>query len=398
MAAVLSLAACAGDDSPGAPALGGQGGGGGNGGNGGNGGDDSSTAGAAERGGGGSGGEGGTMCVDECPASNGGIQIGCKKRFMYGVNYAWHHFGGDFGGIAKWGKSGVAGEQTAHAEKLADMRAHGASVVRWWMLPELRGESVALDAEDNPTGLGRTTVKDVEKALELAEQADVYLMFCLFSFDGFRPTRTDSDLRIPSLRPMVTDVAKRTRLMNHVVQPLARAVEQSPYRHRMIAWDVINEPERAISGKNPYGDPAYDTDPELEAVTHEQMETFISHTIRALRAESHALVTIGGAAMKWSRAWKSMDIDFYTFHIYDWVNQYWPFNQSPSHYGVDDKPVVMGEFPIAGLLTATVPVLLESWYKQGYAGALSWSYSDATAAELDVLKQFADERPCETRY
>jgi hypothetical protein len=317
---------------------------------------------------------------------------------MYGVNYAWHHFAGDFGGIAEWGQSGVAGEAAAHAEKLADMRAHGASVVRWWMLPELRGESVVLDADDTPTGLGRTTAADVEKALELAERADVYLMFCLFSFDGFRPTRTDSNVRIPSIHPMVTNVSKRTRLMNNVVQPLARAVEQSPYRHRMVAWDVINEPEWAITGQNPYGDPAYDPDPELDAVTHEQMEAFIGHAIRALRAESSALVTIGAAAMKWAQAWKRMDIDFYTFHIYDWVNQYWPYNQSPAHYGVDDKPVVMGEFPVAGLLTAAVPVLLESWYNRGYAGALSWAYSDATVAELDLLKEFADKRPCETRY
>lgn len=392
------LAACSDADSPENPLAGGHGGGG-----------HTVSAGAqgdggaqdhgGAQGGAGQGGSGEEApCVDECPAPNGGIRVGCKTRFMYGMNYAWHHFAGDFGGIAAWDKGGVSAEASTHAANLADMRAYGASVVRWWMLPEFRGESVVFDANDNPIGLGATTQSDVEKALELAEQADVHLMLCLFSFDAFRPTRVEAGVRIVGIQPIVTDARRRAMLMDNVVRPLAQAVARSPYRHRMVAWDVIHEPEWAIAGPSPYGDPDYAPKDELDTVTHEQMETFVSDAIRVLRAEGNALITIGSAAMKWSRAWSRTDIDFYTFHIYDWVNLHWPYNQSPSDYGITDKPVVMGEFPIAGLATATVPMLLHSWFSQGYAGALSWAYNGATTTELETVKAFADERPCEARF
>ncbi|AUX21955.1 uncharacterized protein SOCEGT47_024530 [Sorangium cellulosum] len=400
-AAALALAACSGAGAIEEPAAGGHGGGGrsASAGDQGGGAEGGGGLGGAGQGGAGQGGAGGEVqCVDECPAPNGGIQVGCKTRFMYGINYAWHHFAGDFGGIAAWGQGGVSTEASTHAANLADMRAHGAGVVRWWMLPELRGESVVLDANDDPTGLGATTERDVEKALELAEQADVHLMLCLFSFDAFRPTRVEGDLRIVGIRPIVTDARRRAMLMDNVVRPLARAVERSPYRHRMVAWDVINEPEWAITGPSPYDDPDYDPMAELETVTHAEMETFVNDTIRVLRTESRALITVGAAAMKWSSAWSRTDIDFYTFHMYDWINLYWPFNQSPADYGITDKPVVMGEFPVAGLSTATVPEILQSWFSQGYAGALSWAYNGATAAELETIKAFADERPCEASF
>ena len=187
-------------------------------------------------------------------------------------------------------------------------------------------------------------------------------------------------------------------LMANVVRPLARAVESSRYKHRLVAWDVINEPEWAIAGESPYGDPDYEPLLELDPVTHAQMETFVNDTIQSLRAESPALVTVGGAAMKWAKAWSATPIDFYTFHINNWINIYWPYNQSPSDYGIDDKPVVMGEFPIGGLATADLPQMMDSWYNSGYAGALGWAYDGATTEQLDAMKSFADTKPCETRY
>ncbi|WP_237245385.1 MULTISPECIES: hypothetical protein [Sorangium] len=387
-AAALFLAACSVGRSPGGAAAGKDGGGGSAPSEGGHGGQ-----------GGGQGGQGGVVeCVDECPAEKGGIKIGCKTRFMFGMNYAWHNFAGDFGGIAAWDKRGVAAEAETHAKNLAGIRAHGASVVRWWMLPELRGEGVAFDANDTPTGLGGTTRGDVEKALELAEQADVHLMFCLFSFDNFHATRVDAGVRTVGIAPLVTDAARRAALLENVVRPLAQAVEQSPYRHRMVAWDVINEPELAMTGPSPYGDPDYDPDPQVEPIAHEQMEAFLRGTIGVLRAESRALVTIGSASMKWARAWTTTDADFYTFHMNDRVNRYWPYNQSPADYGITDKPVVMADFPIAGLATATLSTLLESWYNQGYAGAISWAYGDATPTELETLKAFAASKGCDVQY
>ena len=72
-----------------------------------------------------------------------------------------------------------------------------------------------------------------------------------------------------------------------------------------------------------------------------------------------------------------------------------------SDYGIDDKPVVMGEFPFAGLNGTDYLTVLRSWFGNGYAGALGWSVTDSdfnwSAHKSNVLA-FANERPCQTQY
>jgi len=318
---------------------------------------------------------------------------------MYGLNYAWHHFAGDFGGISPWNQPGVAGDEDAHAQKLQDMADHGVSVVRWWVFPDFRGDGVVFDGDENPTGLGSTVVQDVQRALELAEEADVYLMLTLFSFDNFRPSQENYGIWVPGMAPMVRDDTKRNMLLENVVRPFAQTAAESPYSSRLIAWDVINEPEWAITGPNPYGGEDFTPNPELDPVSHAEMETFIGEVIAVLRDESDALVSVGGAAMKWATAWSAVDTDFHQFHIYAWVNDYWPYTGTPSDYGVDDKPVVMGELPL-GELDAGIPYgeVVGTFYDSGYAGAMAWQYDEATSDQLDEVETFSNLHPCETKY
>lgn len=343
----------------------------------------------------------GAMCEDACPHAP-GVGVGCQRRFMFGLNYAWHHFGGDFGGIAAWNQRGVSGNVEALRADLRAMKMEaGANVIRWWMFPDFRGDGVVLDEAGIPTGLGGTALADIEQALVLAEEEDVYLMLTLFSFDTFRSELDEQP--IASLQPLVIDAGGRTALLEQVVRPVAAAVAASPHRARMVAWDVINEPEWAIEGPSPYGDEDYT--PNIEEgrllVTHAQMETFLAETIAVLREESDALVSIGAASFKWARAWKNLDTDFHQFHMYDWIDEWWPHANPPANYDLGDKPVVMGEFPLAGLASAPLPTMLENWWHAGYAGALGWAYSDPTFNTPDGLagmKAFADARACEVAY
>ena len=182
--------------------------------------------------------------------------------------------------------------------------------------------------------------------------------------------------------------------------PFARAAAHSPHARRLIAWDVINEPEWAIAGASLHGgDPPFDpmTDG-FGTVSHAQMETFVKDVVAALRGSSDALITVGGSAMKWRHAWSQVDLDFHQFHMYDWVHQYWPYTDSPQRYGVDDKPVVMGEFPANGLTGASYATVVESWFGNRYGGALGWAYTDGARGNLAPVKAFADLQPCKTRY
>ncbi len=116
------------------------------------------------------------------------------------------------------------------------------------MFPDFRGDGVEFDSGETPTGLGGTAVADIQKALELAEQADVYLMLTVFSFDNFSPSEDVSGIWTPGITPMVKDATKRKALLDKVVKPVAQTVAQSPYAKRVIAWDIINEPEWAMRG------------------------------------------------------------------------------------------------------------------------------------------------------
>ncbi len=343
--------------------------------------------------------------ADTCPFE-GGLSNGCTERFALGVNYAWHDFGADFGGLAQWSMGGITANRTTVGAELADMKANGVSVVRWWMFPDFRGDGVEFDAEDTPTGLSATAVQDIQTALELAAENDLYIVFTLFSFDNFRPTRLESEVNVRGITPLVTDVARRAKLIENVVEPAAQAAAAAPHVSRLLGWDVINEPEWAIleSGLN---EQDFDPNEELDAVSLEDMKALINETLAALEtATPDALLSVGWAAAKW--AWAFSDItavDFHQPHIYGWVNTYWPYTQSPAELGYTGKPTVMGEFymldmPFADDDDTPFGTLVESWYENGYAGAWAWSYTDENSGpeNLPLIKAFADAKGCPVEF
>lgn len=339
--------------------------------------------------------------LDRCPVA-GGIKWQCKKRFVLGVNYAWYHFAGDFGGIPAYAQHGVAQTAPAIDKELADMKANGSNVIRWWVFADLRGGGITFSPDNTPSGLGPTVKADLLKALELAEKNDVYLMLVMFSFDAFKPTRMDSGANIRSIAPIITDKVKRKALIEKVIKPLVKIGESSPYKKRLMTWELINEPEWAIAGASLHGDPAFECQNSVyDCVTHKQMETWLSDLTKVVRKESKALISVGGAAIKWKMAWSKLDLDFHQFHMYDWVDNYFPYTNSPKQWGLTDKPILMGEYPLAGIPRANAAKLMNSWYDNGYAGAMGWAVSDGTpnwSAIKPQIKAFAKKRSCETQF
>jgi hypothetical protein len=138
------------------------------------------------------------------------------------------------------------------------------------------------------------------------------------------------------------------------------------------------------------------------------MEAFISATVTTLHANSSAPVSVGSAAIKWAQAWSHVDLDYYTFHMYDWVNQYYPYSNSLASYGVTGKPTVMGEFPLAGLVAvngnpaAPLGTMLSTLFSLGYAGAMPWAFNDTCCGSFSTdgpaIETFASAHPCITQY
>jgi hypothetical protein len=330
-------------------------------------------------------------CYETCDAPNGGVELGCGKRFLYGVNYAWNHFAADFGGIASWSQPGVSTIPDEHSQNLADMREHEMHLVRWWIFPDFRGDAVVFDDSGTPIGTGGTLLSDLDKALELAARNDVYLMLTLFSFDGFRPTRSVSGRSVPSLAPLVTDAERRSALLENVVSPVAKVTSSSPYAYRMLAWDVINEPEWALRGDNPYGGARFYPIEELVTVTHAEMEGFLEEVITVLREESGAYVTVGSAGLEWARAWSALDLDFYQVHRYD--DRGYDWTSTPLDHGLD-RPTMLGEFPLQGFSQVPYAAAVDAWWSYGWAGAMAWQYNASTRAEVDAIREFGSAHSC----
>jgi hypothetical protein len=330
-----------------------------------------------------------------------GIDLVCKRRFALGINYAWRNFGADFGGLASWSIQGVAAAPEGYAADLAAMKAAGASVIRWWVFPDFRSDGVQFDASDDPTGLSATALADMTKALELAQQADVYLVPTIFSFDGFRPTATTENVLVRSITGLVNTPARRAKLIANVVTPLAQAAASSPYAARLVGWDVINEPEWAIE---PSGQNTQDFTPneELDVVPLADMKALIAEAAAALKqATPHAFTSVGWAAAKWSWAFTDVELDVNQPHIYGWVNQYWPYTQTPAQLGYPaERPTIMGEFYMLPMpfsdsnATDTFAAIMESWWTNGYAGAWPWQHYEQ-AANLPLLQAFATAKGCQ---
>jgi hypothetical protein len=331
-----------------------------------------------------------------------GLVHACEQRFALGVNYAWHNFGSDFGGIAAWSAKSVSQDPASFDTEFAAMHAADASVIRWWVFPDFRGDGVLFDGNGDPTGISTTAASDVDKALELAAKNDVYLVFTIFSFDDFRPDRTDSGILIRGASPMVSDASRRTKLVDNVVRPLARAAAGSANAANLLGWDIINEPEWAVApvGSAPGGQD-FTPNTELTTVTLDQMKSFINESAAVLAQETpDALKSVGWAAAKWAWAFQDVtSLDFDQPHIYGWVDQYWPYTKTPTELGYGSRPTVMGEFflratPFSdGGDNAAFSDILGSWWDNGYAGAWAWQYADASQ-NLSLIQSFKTQKGC----
>jgi hypothetical protein len=331
-------------------------------------------------------GAGGTPCTP--PTS--GVMVDGVSRFQYGINYAWASFAGDFGNTTR----GVSATKAQRLTAMMDMKAHGVDAVRWWVFPNFTGGGVTFDSAGSPTGFGGSTLADITAALDDAAQADIHIQFTLFSFDNFKTATMPPH----NLAPIISSPTMLSALINNVVIPFANQVNSDPNKDRVSSWDVINEPEWAIAATPTDGsDAAFTPQTTVTTVTYPVMKAFVQAVADALHGASNKPVTVGGAAIKWAKAWAGIG-DFYTFHMYDWVNMSYPYTKSLASYGVTDKPVVLGEFPIQGLTGVSYATLVSTIYQLGYAGAMAWAYNDNknfpwSPNNLNV-QAFATAHPC----
>ncbi len=286
------------------------------------------------------------------PQTSSGSRVTWQGQDWYlnGANLPWYNWGCDFGCN---GNGGVVATKNTIATRLATAKAAGVQNLRWWLFP---GDpwQVQRDANGMPTGINPAVYADIDAAIALAEQNNMYLTFTIFS----APSSLPAD--------WLNDAAKREKLAEVLGTLFARYSGNS----RILAWEAINEPEWDI----------------WQAKAGEAQTVALVKSINTqVHTNSTALTTIGNAMLDGIPMFKNTGVDFYSPHWYDymssgqWCARCTDYAAVRTLYGID-APVVIGEF-YAGS-DADALQRYNDFYSKGFAGAWAWSLFPERTADL----------------
>ncbi|WP_161636315.1 Ig-like domain-containing protein [Saccharicrinis fermentans] len=295
-----------------------------------------------------------------------------KEIWFNGINTPWHLFG-DFGRqdfVPEW-----------WTEEFAKYKENNINLARVWV--HMSGEfSPNIDATGKVTGTNDIFWDHMDHLMDVSEQNGVYLMPALFSFDitkdGYKTTA--------EWRKWIQSEANIQSYIDNVLIPLLKRYDNRPY---LLAWEICNEPEWMF--ENTEHGPQSFTDVQ-------KMHAMLA---AAIHENSSKFVTTGSAAPKWNAPiyddWGDNEgnmfsdealsscinnpeayLDFYQFHWYPWQSEWMksPFTMTTVEYGVDDKPVIVGESEgndvCDKFICQTVSEMYESAFNNGFDGVCAW--------------------------
>jgi len=302
------------------------------------------------------------------------ISFNDQELWLSGTNVAWVNFARDLG----------PGEVNLSEFELAfsEMRANGGNTMRLWL--HTTGAHTPVWSGNMVTGPGANTIQNLTKILDLAEEYDISMMLCLWSFDMMRITNGETVTN--RSRAILTQQANRQSYIDNALIPMVEAVKG---HKAILAWEIFNEAEGM---SNEFG----------WSITHHvpmiSIQQFVNQTAGAIkRTDPDVLVTNGthtfvqisdiytpGNAlhMNYYRDDRLIGLggdslgtlDFYTVHYYGSGDS--PFSRHVDYFEID-KPLALGEFFIQGNVEGIQKEqIYKRLYDNGYAGALSWQWVD----------------------
>lgn len=295
--------------------------------------------------------------------------------FASGINLAWMDFANDLANF----------DEARFTKAVKEISAAGGNVVRWWI--HVNGKNNPQFTNGVVSGIASKDIVNLKKALDIAYDNGVLVNICLWSFDMLQPNAGKENYE--RNRNLVTKRENTMACVNNALIPMVKALKG----HKGIyCWEICNEPEGMIEG--------YGWTP--EKVDMKSFQQFVNLLAGAIhRTDPQAKVTNGSWNIKvmtdvdgFTNFYrddrliaiggdKKGTLDFYSVHYYThFPLKESPFHQPASHWKLD-KPIVIAEFSAHGLKYKNNPeqnMTSEQVYnyaiKNGYAGALSWTYTN----------------------
>lgn len=282
-------------------------------------------------------------------------------HYLLGASVPWRTWGNDFGSTTEGVSSTTASGELR--ERLGSARASGLRVIRWMVF--VPPDHIQRDGDGGPAGVEPQVFTDLDEALAIAEDEDVYLVLTLFSGggSGFEMLWTTT----PDMRTRLADTVAS------VVRPYAGHA-------RIVAWQVFEWTDGGLLGAQ---------EPDLQ-------DTF-AEIVRAIRTEDPTThIALGVNGPRWLSGWSRWGADFYTCIDSGALSDYDTLRTAHDL----DGPLVVSVFYLPTGADGTA--MEQDYYDRGFAGAWAWSLFpestvDGESIDLDAVADFAavvrDEGP-----
>jgi len=290
------------------------------------------------------------------------------NSYLFGANYAWQNCGTDFG-TGGWGKYT---DWNAISTDFAAMHSQGVSVVRWWVFADGR-YSPDFNSDGTVSGFDSYVLGNIDQALQIAANNHIYLLLTVMDSTMWGGASYNGSVQMGGHSAIITSAMVQQTYLDNALKPLLQHIAASPNKNTVLGYDLVNEPESQMSG--------YWGGSNLAAGAVQSFVQKCTSYVHSYSGGGYA--TVGAAKPLWVATWKGLGLDFYQIHYYsNYDGGGTPGNALPTYASLNlDKPCIVGEFPTADSsygLTDTAAYsaqwYLDTIYKDGYAGALAWSY------------------------